>query len=364
MPKVLFLTTALASGGPVAVVLSMARALSQRGVDCAVWGIATPEPGLQLDSGLTFRSLNLPKQAIHRETTRRLTEELSQARPEVLHLHSFTTHVHGVRAARAIGLRPTLVSFHDFRLGARRAWTCRRLAPWVDRVVVLNETMCRLYAQAGRYPPEKLFVLPNAVDTGYFSPGARDETLARQWGLGSEEYLIGSVGGLNHNKGHGFLVEAFAQVRSKLPGARLILVGAGRDRVHLEELVARLGLADRVLFAGKQTNIRSWLSLLDLYVQPSRIEADPLSVHEAMAMQLPIIGTDRGGLPELLGYGEAGLLVPPADPQALAKGILALAGDAARAQALARAARARAVKCYDLAEYGERLGELYEPLLD
>ena len=212
-----------------------------------------------------------------------MTEELSQARPEVLHLHSFTTHVHGVRAARAIGLRPTLVSFHDFRLGARRAWTCRRLAPWVDRVVVLNETMCRLYAQAGRYPPEKLFVLPNAVDTGYFSPGARDETLARQWGLGSEEYLIGSVGGLNHNKGHGFLVEAFAQVRSKLPGARLILVGAGRDRVHLEELVARLGLADRVLFAGKQTNIRSWLSLLDLYVQPSRIEADPLSVHEAMA---------------------------------------------------------------------------------
>jgi glycosyltransferase involved in cell wall biosynthesis len=293
-----------------------------------------------------------------------LRAALAEARPDVLHLHSFTAHVHGVRAARELGLRSVVVSFHDFRLGARRARVCRRLAPGVDKVILLNDTMRAFFARECGYAPPKLAVLPNAVDTDHFSPGPRDEELARRWALRPEDYVIGTVGQLNYVKGQRFLLAAFAQVARELPAARLVLVGDGPRRAELEQQAQRLRLGDRVIFAGWQSDIKPWLTVLNLYVQPSLTEAHALALNEAMAMALPVVSTNRGGQPELLAGGQAGVLVPPAQPREMAEAILALAREDSRARALAEAARQRAVRLYSLADYEDRLWELYRPLLD
>jgi len=124
-----------------------------------------------------------------------------------------------------------------------------------------------------------------------------------------------------------------------------------------------LNVADRLILAGRQTNIKSWLSLFDLYVQPSRLEADPLAVKEAMAMARPVVGTSTGGMPELLAGGRAGVLVPPRRSRELAAEILALAADPARAQALGEAGRAYVVRRYDFRDYEQHLWDLYAPLL-
>ncbi|HEY3396086.1 MAG TPA: glycosyltransferase family 4 protein [Armatimonadota bacterium] len=363
MAKVLFLTTSLATGGPTGVVARMAQALHKRGVECQIWGISTPEPGVQIATDVPVRSLGLPKNAIYSSTTRRLATELAAWAPDLLHIHSYTTHVHGVQAAEQAGIKHVLVSFHDFRLGARRARHCRRLRPHVERVIVLNETMRELYLQHCGYAPEQLVVLPNAVDTEEFSPRPRDEALAAEWGLRPEHWVIGAIGGLNPNKGHRYLVQAFVTVAAALPAARLVLVGDGRDRAALERQVARHHLTDRVIFAGRQLETARWLSLFNVLAQPSRIESDPLAVHEAMAMGLPIVSTNRGGMPELLAGGDAGLLVPPARPAALAAALLELYADPDQARALGDRARHLAVTKYDIKDYEQRLWELYEPLL-
>ena len=349
--------------GATIVLSTMARILQGRGLDCEIWCISKPNPNMRVPPGIPFRSLGLRSSGWWHSTTRGLARALAEARPDVVHLHSYTASIHGLRVARQQGLRRVLVSFHDFRLGPRRARVCQRMAPWVDRVVVLNETMRESFGTECGYPPEKLVVLPNAVDTAYLTPQPRDQELAQQWGLRSEDYVIGTLGGMTRIKGQRYLLEALALVVPELPAARLVLVGDGRERKNLEQLARQLGVQDRVIFTGNQSDVRSWLSLMDLYVQPSLIEAHGLAVNEAMAMQLPIIGTDRGGLPEVLGGGEAGLLVPPERPQAMAEAILALARDPARAQALAQAARRRVVDCYNLVDYEEQLWELYQGLL-
>lgn len=363
MSKVLFLTTSIATGGPTGVVARQAQALHQRGLDVAIWGISTPEPGVIVETEAPVHSLGLPKTTLMPQTTQRLAREMSAYAPDVLHLHSYTTHVHGIRAALRVGVKRIVVSFHDFRLGWRRAAICRRLKGYVSRVIVLNETMRRLYQRECGYAPGQMLVLPNAVDTERFAPAPRDPALATKLGIGVGDFVIGCVGGLNPNKGHRFLLQALGTVVERLPQTRLVLVGEGRDRRSLERLARRSGWEDRVIFAGRQREIPRWLSLFSVFVQPSLIESDPLAVHEAMAMGLPIVATNRGGLPELLAEGEAGLLVPPGRPDALAEAILELAADPARARALGEQARRRAVARYNLRDYQERLWELYQSLL-
>jgi glycosyltransferase involved in cell wall biosynthesis len=349
--------------GESIVVRNIAQAMSERGMDCAIWGLSGPQAGVQLPAHLPYRSLDLPTATCSRPTTRRLREALARERPDILHLHSFTAHVHGVRAARELGLR-TVVSFHDFRLGARRAWVCHHLAPAIDRMVLLSDTMRAFFTRECRYPAAKLAVLPNAVDTGYFAPGERDEALAQRWGLSPEDYVIGAVGQLNHVKGQRFLVEAFGRVARELPAARLVLVGEGPYRARLEAQARRLRLEDRIVFTGWHGEIKSWLSVFNLYVQPSLIEGHGLAINEAMAMALPIVSADRGSPQELLANGEAGVLIPPARPRELAEAILSLAHDPVRARTLGQAAREQAVRKYSLSDYGEHLWELYQPLLN
>ncbi len=345
------------------MVLAQARALQRRGVEVAVWGLSTPEEGWEPPADLDCRSLNLPKASGRRDTSRHLTEALQPERPDVLHLHSFSPHVHGVRAAAALGVSSVVVSFHDLRLGARRAFICRHLASRVTRVIVLNQAMAELYRRRCGYTEGQIVVLPNGVDVAHFAPHPRDEGLAERLGLGTEEYVIGSVGSLRPNKGYRFLLEAFAAVRRELPQARLVLVGAGDRRRDLEGLAHRLGLGESALLVGEQRDIPCWMSLLDVYVQPSLIESHGLALNEAMAMGLPCVATNRGGMPELLDGGRVGLLVPPHRPEAIAEAILALARAPERARALGEAARRRAVEHYSLEGYEEKLWAIYGPLL-
>jgi glycosyltransferase involved in cell wall biosynthesis len=160
------------------------------------------------------------------------------------------------------------------------------------------------------------------------------------------------------------LLEALATVRAELPRARLILVGAGRQQPALEALTRRLRLEEAVLFAGEQQDIPRWLSLFDVYVQPSILEAHGLALNEAMATGLPCVATDRGGMPELLAHGAAGVVVPSEDAAGLAQAMLALARDPERARTLGVAARQRAVEHYSMEQYEERLWEMYRELLE
>jgi N-acetyl-alpha-D-glucosaminyl L-malate synthase BshA len=129
----------------------------------------------------------------------------------------------------------------------------------------------------------------------------------------------------------------------KTRDAALVLVGDGPERPQVQALAATLGLADRVLCLGPLPHFTELLACADVFLLPSETESFGLAALEALACGVPVVASAVGGLPDVVHHGETGLLVPAADPAALAAAVLCLLENEPRRQAMGRAARADAV---------------------
>jgi len=125
----------------------------------------------------------------------------------------------------------------------------------------------------------------------------------------NDNWVIGIVGRLSEEKRHIDLLKAFASISKKFPAATLLIVGDGYLRQDLERTANESGIREKVTFAGFQENVYEYLGKIDLFVLPSRTEGSPLSILEAMAMGLPVIATNIGGIPEIVINEVTGLLV-------------------------------------------------------
>jgi glycosyltransferase involved in cell wall biosynthesis len=182
----------------------------------------------------------------------------------------------------------------------------------------------------------------------------------------SQHLIVGAVGRLQAEKDPLTLVRAFAQAVRMPAGLgarlRLVLVGDGplRDAVAAE--VAALGLQGQVWMAGVRGDVPAVLQGLHVFALPSRAEGISNTILEAMACGLPVLATAVGGNPELVLPGETGLLVPPADPGAMAEALVQLA-DGPRAQALGQAGRQRVEQHFSLQAMVGAYQQLYDQLL-
>jgi glycosyltransferase involved in cell wall biosynthesis len=131
-------------------------------------------------------------------------------------------------------------------------------------------------------------------------------------------FIIGAIGRLSKEKAYSQLIEAFHLIVRHGIDARLVIIGEGHQRPHLENVVSVLGLKGRVLMPGYRKNAQLYLPYFNVFVISSLTEGLPITLLEAMQTRTPIVATRVGGIPEALEDGEAGLLVPPGDPQVLA----------------------------------------------
>jgi glycosyltransferase involved in cell wall biosynthesis len=135
---------------------------------------------------------------------------------------------------------------------------------------------------------------------------------------------VGTVSSLSHEKGLSYLIEAASLIPHVNGRVRFVIVGEGHFRIKLEELVRKKGLDKCVQFLGFRTDIQALLKDFDLFVLPSLSEGLSSAIMEAMASSLPVIASKVGGIPELVQHGDNGLLVPPGDPESLARAIMQL----------------------------------------
>lgn len=158
------------------------------------------------------------------------------------------------------------------------------------------------------------------------------------------KFRIGSLGRLHPNKGYDILVQALAIISAKTPDAagrlQVVIGGEGAERANLTALAAGRGVTNLRL-AGYQESPRKFLAELDGYIQPSRAEGLCIAAHEAMQAGLPVIVSHVGEMPHSVIAGETGFVTPPGDAEALAKAIVELVGDPARARRMGGAGRAR-----------------------
>jgi glycosyltransferase involved in cell wall biosynthesis len=184
----------------------------------------------------------------------------------------------------------------------------------------------------------------------------------KQLGLSPDWPVVGSVGRFEPVKGYDTLLEAAALLRTRQPKVQFLLAGEGKEESRLKRLAKELRVEDRVFFLGWQQEIPEILSALDLFVLPSRNEGMGRALVQAMAMGKPIVATRVGGVPEVLGEGEAGLLVPPDDPVQLSQAIEQLLTDRELARKLGEGGKRRA-PAYSAERMVAEIESLYETLL-
>jgi len=185
--------------------------------------------------------------------------------------------------------------------------------------------------------------------------GVRDVALAPSQRV-SDGVVVGSLGRLHAQKGYDVLVRSLVG----LEGATLVLVGDGEERASLLRLASKLGVRERVVLHGWSDDARSFLAGFDVFVLPSRFEAFPLTIVEAMLAGLPVVATDVGSVREAVVEGVTGSLVPADDSQALARALGALAADPERRRELGARGRRRALGLFT----AEAMAAKYEALYD
>ena len=287
------------------------------------------------------------------------SRDLRARRPDVFHAHltwplACKFGLVGSILADVPATVATLQLYVEFPLNLSILVQQRWIAARISRYVAVSHAVAQRVIHKLPWPARKVQVIHNCISTQ-----APDQVCDRPIKQ-TDRPVVLTVARLDEQKGHRYLLEAAVQV----PEAQFVLAGDGPLRASLELQARSLGLQERVKFLGYRSDIANLLESCDVFVLPSIYEGLPLSILEAMSARKPVIATQIGGTDEAVIANETGLLIPPADPHALAAAIRKILSDRSLAQRLASAGRVRVEQEFSAARMVQQMIELYDELLD
>ncbi|MEZ5286656.1 MAG: glycosyltransferase [Vicinamibacterales bacterium] len=273
----------------------------------------------------------------------------------VVHTCDLYANVFGLPGAAFAGVPVRIGSRREVITGDKTALQLagQRYAYRTAHMVVANSTAAADQLAREGVAAGKVRLIRNGVDVEAFET-AGHRARAR----------IAMVANLRAEKGHDVLIDAAPQILGACPEATFVLAGSGPMAEALARRAADRGVRDRVEFVGHCDDVPALLSSCDLFVLPSRSEALPNAVIEAMAAGLPVAASDVGGIPELITHNETGVLVPPGDAAALARSVIDLLERPAFAGALGRAARARVARQFGFGRLVAEVESLYQTAIE
>jgi glycosyltransferase involved in cell wall biosynthesis len=353
-------------GGGQAVLLSLAKGLDKARfeVEVAAQGGGPLEDAAR-EEGLSFRPLPFGSRMTP-GLVRAIVKALKPNPPDILHTHGGMAGLYGRLAARRAGIKSVVHTIHGIHYlhyrnpGARRAYILleRICSRRTDAVVLVSQADLDEAGKRRLAPASKLKLVRNGIDLAELSSAPfAERAAAAKLRLSLEPPVIGTVARLHRQKGLTHLMQAVPAILEAHPEARVIVVGGGELEPELRSEIGRLRLDRRFALLGARPDARELMSLYDIFVLPSLWEGLPLVLIEAAALGKPIVATDIGGSREIISHGETGLLVPAADPVALAAAVNRLLGDPALSARLAANAKSSIPPRFTLermiAEYSE-----------
>ena len=297
----------------------------------------------------------------------RLVRTMRSGKFDIVHTHMFASNFLG-RAAAILSRVPVIVSTVQLIAEREKWWEIlldRALQFKTDMMITSSEAVRKSFVERG-IREGKIITIYNGIDFSKFDSIDRGEArnrIRQEFDLDDSTFLVGTVARLQRVKGVEYLVEAARHVMKSVPGARFLIVGDGPQKAELEHKVKQLDLSSKFIFAGTRGDVPAILSALDLFVLPSLSEALGIAVIEALLMQIPVVATDVGGVPEIVKNGEAGLLVPPKDPTKLGEAIAYMHSNRDEAGAMARAGEQRVREMFEISRLARKQVVLYEMLL-
>ena len=318
--------------------------------------------GDESEVGRQLAARGCPLWTMHRRTAGfdwslypRLAALMRAQRPDVVHIHGNPGLTFGVPAARWAGVRNIVYTCHfsvSSHSAARHAFL-GGLLRLVPVHVAVSQAARQVLVDRYYAAPAGVQVVYNGVDLDRFActPPATSGPVA-----------IGFCGVFRPEKQLHLLIEAFARLRQRGVPARLLLVGDGPTMAQCRAAAEREGVSSEVEFAGEQTDVRPFVQRMDVFVLPSREEALPVALLEAMALGKAVVASAVGGIPEVVVDSESGLLVPSGDVQRLADALQHLATDPERRRELADNARRRVEARFSLDAMMAQYAAIYRRL--
>ncbi len=276
-----------------------------------------------------------------------LWKELGKRRPPIIHLHTTFPNVWGRMLGR---LRRVPVIIGSIR-SKRNVRKQRERQLWrFTHAHICNAASLEQDLLSEGLPHERLFMIPNGIDTQFFSPCSE--------GLSTRLHII-NVGRLVKEKNQETLLRAFALVQKMIPEAHLHMVGDGYLREYLQNLAAELSLQQNITFHGASNNVRKLLQASRVFVLSSIDEGTPNAILEAMACGLPIVSTAVDGIAAMLTHEEHGYLVDVYEIESMAHYILKLLQTPELAEKLGEQARKHVLENYSLKLMAQRHEAVY-----
>ncbi|GBD25687.1 N-acetyl-alpha-D-glucosaminyl L-malate synthase [bacterium HR30] len=331
-----------------------------------------------LDSYHAIRRVGLLRSAMHdlRIAAGTLVEDLPAAlgcvrvlrafRPDLVHVgNGLRANFDALFACSVLNI-PTVCHIKGFeKYSARERWLARR----VSALVCMTKAVLDHCKQNG-VVSRRGVVIYDALDPVDFTPRRPAAAVRAELGVPEGAPLIGVVGNVQEWKGQIVLVEALAQLVSRVPDVRGVIVGGvhrAGDRYFqaLLERAKELGVSDRLVVTGFRTDVADIVNALDVLVHTS-VRPEPFGrvILEGMMSGKPVVATDAGGVPELIEHGQTGLLVPPGQAGALADAIATLLGSPDARQAMGERAKTWATQRFSLARHVEEFDRLYRAVLE
>jgi glycosyltransferase involved in cell wall biosynthesis len=291
---------------------------------------------------------------------------LAEVDPDIVHTHLGSADFLGSLAARSLRV-PSISSIHaisrpssDLRSRARTRLVAAARRRGAARIITVSEAAREAYLARGWDSPHRVVAIHNGIDA-VPEPGA-GAAVRRELRIDSHGLVLGMFSALRPEKGHDVAIGALGLLRTRFPKLRLVIAGDGPIRGDLSRLAQSFG--DSIVMTGPRFDVMRLLDATDLYLQPSRADAFPTTLLEAMAASVPVLATDVGGIREIVVHNRTGVLVdaPPTSEQ-LAEAIAALLYDPRRRRDLAAAGRRRYEDRFTADPWVRRTRALYDAVL-
>lgn len=318
--------------------------------------------------------LELPVEVIHErrrfdlKAIAALRKAVEQFKPDIVVTHAVKSHFLIWRSG--VWRRyPWLAYHHGYTTTDLKMRAYNRLDRWslpkADRLLTVCHPFARELADNTRLPVSEIAIQHNSIRLSPPPNVHEVDSLKRELGIVDGECVVLTVGRLSREKAQEDLLVAFKQLLNRQPDirARLVVVGDGPERRRLEAAVEDAGLRERVFFTGQVSDVKLYYALADVFALPSHSEGSPNVVLEAMAANLPVVATAVGGVPEILVNNESAVLVPPADPAAMAEGIRSICRDKELARKLTGNAAALVANRFTPENYVRSLLETFREVI-
>jgi len=324
--KVMFLITSLSMGGAERHVLLLAKEMLKYESFEPI--IATLSSGgvfyqKAIDAGI--RVIYLKRfNRYDLSTIIRLFILLKKEKISILHSHMYFSNFIGRIAGRLAKVPIIISTEHGISLWKNKflIFFDRFSHKLSDRIITVSELSRQVRINREKIDKNKILTIHNFINIEDFDLNEQIDTdLATKYNI-QNTFNIGMMTRLTKNKRVNDAIVAMKTIANDFPKTRLIVLGEGPEKNNLIQLTKDLNMEDKVIFTGYQSDIRSWLNVIDLFLLISKMEDFPVSLLEAMACAKPVIATNVGGIPEIVQDKKTGFLINPEDPENLSKKII------------------------------------------